>query len=345
LTQRILLVCLAVILGLAVLIFKKNFTPGPVSAASPRGELLGGYESHAEFERDCLVCHEPVHCLSADRCQRCHENVAEERAQASGLHGDLPGTDKCQTCHSEHQGSEQLINDFPAVHFDHQLLTGFSLVLHRTDYGGNPLVCDGCHLGGRLTPEAVDCIPCHADADPVYMAEHQALFGDACFDCHDGLDRMIDFDHELVFSLAGSHSEVACIDCHPDQVFVGSPSDCVACHEEPGVHAGQFGLDCARCHGSSAWTPAQLTVHPFPLDHGAEENLACETCHVGAYVAHTCYGCHDHQPAQTAQAHAEREVLEIDRCYDCHPTGQAAEAAQRVHDYFNRNGGGQDDRS
>jgi mono/diheme cytochrome c family protein len=106
------------------------------------------------------------------------------------------------------------------------------------------------------------------------------------------------------------------------------PHTCIACHEEPVMHVGQFGVNCARCHTTIAWTPAQLTKHYFALAHGDEGEVACETCHVDNYYQHTCYGCHDHQPEQMAQVHYEEKIVEYDACVDCHPTGQPGEAKQ-----------------
>jgi len=106
------------------------------------------------------------------------------------------------------------------------------------------------------------------------------------------------------------------------------PHECRACHEEPALHAEQFGLNCSRCHTLDAWVPAQLTRHTFYLDHGDEGNVACETCHTTTYAANSCYGCHDHQPADMQAAHAQEEIYDFDNCAECHPTGVADEAAR-----------------
>jgi mono/diheme cytochrome c family protein len=106
------------------------------------------------------------------------------------------------------------------------------------------------------------------------------------------------------------------------------PHACSACHEEPDVHVGQFGLECARCHGLVAWQPALLTRHIFELDHGGEGQVACETCHVDNYYEHTCYSCHDHQPAEMQTAHAAEGIYEYDNCIQCHPTGRPGEGEQ-----------------
>ena len=105
-----------------------------------------------------------------------------------------------------------------------------------------------------------------------------------------------------------------------------NPHECRACHEEPKIHVGQFGQNCARCHTLAAWTPARLTRHDFPLDHGAAGSLTCQTCHTETYIAYTCYQCHDHQPEQMHQIHTETDIPDFENCIDCHPTGQQGEA-------------------
>jgi mono/diheme cytochrome c family protein len=105
------------------------------------------------------------------------------------------------------------------------------------------------------------------------------------------------------------------------------PHRCAACHEEPEVHIGRFGLNCARCHSATAWTPAVLTRHNFLLNHGQEENLTCESCHAENYYTHSCYTCHDHTPEQMEQVHFKDEgIAEYNNCIECHPTGEPDEA-------------------
>lgn len=318
-------VVVIVFLGIGAYTFKKTYTPGPLSAACPRGESLGGYESHAEFERECLHCHAPVHCLSADRCQECHIEIAEQRAAVEGLHGVLPGTDKCQNCHTEHQGREAVISDVALANVDHGQLTGFELGQHAVDYAGDVMGCEGCHEEGRFAAEAVDCVGCHAEEDAVWVEEHLRAYGETCTRCHDGVDRMADFEHDAVFALVEGHADLECEACHADQTFADPARDCVACHEDPEVHVGQFGLDCSRCHTAVGWTPAALTRHVFPLDHGDEGEIVCETCHVAAYTVYTCDECHPTE--EIVDGHAEDDDLAPERCADCHPTGREGEAA------------------
>jgi hypothetical protein len=198
--------------------------------------------------------------------------------------------------------------------FEHATTTSFSLACHTLDYAGQVMDCAACHLveaGGRLLKE-VDlqtCVACHAQQDLAFMDEHQAQFGPACMDCHDGVDRLSDFDHNRIFLLDGRHAEATCEACHQDETgnkrFRGTPAECVQCHAEPEIHAGVFGLKCQYCHDAAAWTPANLRQHAFPLNHGAEDGVtqaACETCHGANYVEYNYYGCHEHQALEMKPA-------------------------------------------
>jgi len=307
---------------------KQNYDPGPLSATRLYGEPIQGYESHAAFEQECQHCHAPVRCLSANLCQDCHRQIAQERASASGLHGLLPGTDKCQNCHAEHQGRDAVISKVPFANVNHERLTGFDLDHHQTGYDGASLTCQDCHREGRLAAETVACSDCHEDHDPAFVQEHVARLGDNCTGCHDGRDRMVDLDHEVAFALTGAHQETTCQDCHADLAFDQLARTCAGCHQGPEVHDEQFGDDCARCHTAIAWVPAELRQHIFPLDHGAEDAAPCETCHAETYVTYDCYGCHDHQPAPLQATHSQEGIAELEPCADCHPTGIPGEAEQ-----------------
>jgi mono/diheme cytochrome c family protein len=106
------------------------------------------------------------------------------------------------------------------------------------------------------------------------------------------------------------------------------PHQCAGCHEEPAIHVGLFGLNCARCHTTMAWKPALLTRHVFALDHGGQGKVACVTCHTETYAQNTCYECHDHQPDEMQAVHLAENIFDYDSCEECHPTGQPGEGKQ-----------------
>lgn len=298
---------------------KALFKPGPLSAMSADGETLGGYSSHAEFEKECGHCHAPIHCLTASRCQDCHYEIAKERSEAVGLHGALPGTARCQTCHVEHRGPDAVISEVRLQNIDHDVLTGFDLDRHLVNYDGVDLACADCHAG-HYAREGVDCSTCHQDHDAQFLLEHTDDYGDDCLGCHDGRDRMANFEHDAVFALDGAHYDSECEGCHIEHIFAGTPSDCSSCHEDPELHAGIFGFDCARCHSAVAWAPTQFIQHAFIQEHVGDNVVACEHCHVDTYIEYPCFSCHERDEMWTV--HLQWDIEAAENCIDCHPTGR-----------------------
>ena len=77
--------------------------------------------------------------------------------------------------------------------------------------------------------------------------------------------------------------------------------------------------NCAQCHKPPAWKPATFDHDKFfPLDK--DHNAACVTCHVGNnYNQYTCYGCHEHTPANVQAKHREEVgAVNLDQCVRCH---------------------------
>ncbi len=271
-------------------------------------------------ETRCLSCHtdgqlmgDAMAALPLD-CAACHEEPAS--------HFGLFSQD-CAACHTPAAWQPALID---GTLFDHFGQTGFSLDRHLADFSGAAIPCVGCHRAATDAPLAFDlqfCVDCHTLGDAAFMADHQQRFGPACLDCHDGVDRMNNFDHASFFPLDGSHAELACESCHAGALFGGTPSECAQCHAEPAIHAGLFGLQCQSCHTTTAWSPASLTSHGFPLDHGGQGLVDCATCHPSSYVEYTCYGCHEHQSASIAAGHLEEGIsqAELNDCVRCHPSG------------------------
>lgn len=317
--------------GAAVYLHRHDYVfPGPLSAVDQETEPRGGYDTHAAFEQECTHCHAPVHCVTATHCQDCHVEIARQRADAIGLHSLLPGAENCESCHVEHQGREATISQVAFANVDHAALSGFSLAVHEIGFDGDPMQCADCHQNGRFAADAVACIPCHQEADERNFPDHRRDYGEDCLACHDGEDAMNEFAHDAVYPLEGKHRDLVCTACHEEAGFPAAPRDCVACHEEPEMHAGQFGQACARCHTAVSWTPARLTHHTFPLDHGlaedAGETTDCITCHTDSYTAVTCTDCHF--PLTIQLLHPT--LAEPDtRCVACHPAGEADDPASR----------------
>ncbi len=304
-----------------------------------------------DFGRDCLACHDGADRMTGFdhmttgfslegehaevRCVACHavQPFSDTQSACEGchtepeLHRGLFGSD-CAACHTAAGWTPASLE---GADFEHLAATGFSLEKHDLDYDGRAISCSTCHESALQSFSLVTCETCHRDHDPAFMAAHVSAFGQACLDCHDGLDRMEGFNHDEYFVLEGQHATIACIACHENRIFAGTPDQCSQCHTEPAIHAGAFGLNCEACHSTTAWAPAVLTSHIFPLDHGGEGTISCLTCHPSTYIDFTCDACH--APAEMREEHDKEEIFDIaNRCADCHPTGIKEEGRSTADD-------------
>jgi len=446
------------------------FSPGSVSAKSIAGIALNGFISHADFEKVCSFCHQPLETRQDDLCITCHTDIKDELDSQVGLHSRIKSVESCATCHLDHRGRNfnptldslerfdhtvtafaltwhqvnidtslmecEACHNFkqgfivpnqvcvdchnkpgatsivqhgrdygenclschdgvdrmktfehnqtayqlegqhsqvacatchkngqykgttstceachaePGVHageygtscagchtpqswktatldgksFDHAVQTRFSLPRHIHDYTDAPITCLVCHPNGTQAFSTSVCITCHTDHDPAFIVNHDQQYGATCLDCHDGVDRLSQFDHIVVYPLDGRHVDIECAECHPNKTYRGTSTDCAACHNEPKIHAGFFGLQCQYCHTTTAWAPADLRIHTFPLNHGGQGEIACMVCHTIKYVEYTCYGCHDHQVNANIESHTVAGIAlqDLPDCVRCHATG------------------------
>lgn len=286
-------------------------------------------DPHAgQFATGCDACHAPTewseihfdHQTSPYPLVGAHIEASCDSCHAGGRYVGTPTT--CLACHaSDDRHGGQFEQDCSACHrptrwadvtFDHSR-TAFSLV-------GSHLqaACSTCHAGGKYVGTPTSCVDCHASDD-----KHNGQFGQDCSACHRATRWSdVTFDHNRSgFPLTGAHRSVMCQKCHEGGSFSGTPTACSACHGEPSVHRGLFGLNCAACHTTSAWLPASFSgPHTFPMNHG-DAGGQCSTCHPSGYTEYTCYGCHKHDPAEIEKKHREEGISDFSDCTRCHPTG------------------------
>lgn len=304
-------------------------------------------EAHVrDYGSDCLGCHDGLDRMKnfdhsqtgfaldgkhlALKCTDCHtaDSVKDVPRDCQGCHAE-PAihtglfTQTCNTCHTAEGWSPASLQSNP---FDHLETTGFSLKRHPVDYSNQAIKCTTCHPQDLQSFELQTCIGCHSQHDETFMTDHVQQFGSDCLACHDGVDRLSDYQHANFFALDGKHATLQCADCHPNQVFRGTATECWQCHKEPEIHAGVFGLKCYYCHDAQAWSPASLRQHIFPLNHGLEDQnaqLECTSCHGTNYVDYTCYNCHDHPQAEMEESHMEKGIpsQDLPACAKCHPNG------------------------
>jgi len=279
------------------------YNPGPLNAQA--GEMLGGVTSHAQTGDECKACHTAPWESErmSDRCVKCHTGIALQVQDSSTLHGNImsgnldPG---CRSCHPEHRGADAALTVMETGSFPHELV-GFSLRGHQRTATREPFTCQDCHASDISTFTLDTCKTCHGQLDSTFSLAHSISYGDACLDCHDGVDRFGDgFRHESAFALEGGHAGVACVKCHFDARaladFENAPAACYSCHQRDDEHGGRFGTDCAGCHTTNSWEGATFDHNQsnFPLT-GRHVNLECEQCHSSgqfAGLSGTCVSCH-----------------------------------------------------
>jgi hypothetical protein len=276
-----------------------------LNGASFPHEAVGYSLNGHQFTTDnkpfvCDDCHHgDISTFALDACQTCHSQMDPAFAQAHLL---AFGTD-CLACHD---GADRYGDNFNHNQFTFQLTGKHANV-----------VCTQCHLDARtivdLQTLPQDCNSCHRGDEP-----HEGRFGSDCAACHttDGW-KPAKFDHDLaVFKLEGKHAEVRCEQCHQNNVYKNTPTDCFSCHKQDDEHEGKFGTDCAACHQPTDWEDVTFDHNKsnFPLT-GRHTGLACEQCHTNAQFAGlstACASCHV-DPAY----HAGMFGLD---CAQCHTT-------------------------
>ena len=259
-------------------------------------------------------------------CQDCHKvNEFQISSTCSGCHSEPEVhvglfLEDCVECHTTQTWDSV---SWEGSEFDHASFD-FQLTLHLFDYHGELMNCTNCHQSGTVEVDQMVCKNCHEQHDENFMNSHVNTFGMNCTDCHDGVDRMHNFNHDNVFVLDGAHFDVDCAACHQNQIFVGTPAECSACHAEPEIHAGSFGLNCSACHTTDAWQPATLKEHTFPLDHGEEGEIMCVTCHTTTYTQYTCESCHDSRDPEFLEEHDDDDIDQTNlmNCIECHWDGE-----------------------
>lgn len=284
--------------------------------------------------------------MTAAKCLDCHTALRQRIAAGQGLHA-RPDYQKCQTCHTEHNGREfQLVwwGKAGQSAFDHRQ-TGFPLQgahasqgcreCHRPEFIRNPAAIrsGGSNPAKTFLGLSQACLSCHRD-------EHRGqVAANGCLSCHamSAWRPVQKFDHGRTdFPLTGRHQGVTCAKCHPNRndTLASDPdrqfmvlkgiahARCSDCHQDP--HQGRFGATCQSCHSTAGWKEGARSNFDhdrtgFPLT-GQHRQVACASCHKtrdpsGAVTFHRmahgkCTDCH-RDPHQGRQGPT---------CQQCHST-------------------------
>ena len=193
-----------------------------------------------------------------------------------------------------------------ALEKEHAELTTDCFACHTPLRGATADRCMACHklpdIGLRTTKGAAI-----VNAKPVKVSFHQALNDQNCMACHsDHAGPKLTKRSRKPFSHA--------------MLRVATRDRCDTCHAAPtnDLHKA-LSVGCDKCHKTEAWKPATF-VHDkfFALDK--DHNATCVTCHTGNnYRQYTCYGCHEHTPANIQAKHREEVGTQnLDDCVRCH---------------------------
>ena len=286
---------------------------------------------------NCDSCHKNGLFTGANvTCNSCH--VKDYQAAKTPDHKAAGFPTNCELCHRPADAT------FTQGRFDHN--QSFRLVgAHATTD------CASCHRNGVFRGTPRDCVGCHRQnfektTNPNHVTSG---FSTDCALCHRPTDPTFgsggNFNHNSVFQLVGTHSTAACASCHKNNVFTGTPRDCIGCHRQdfdrttsPNHAASGFSTDCTSCHRAT-----DPTFRSGGFNHnsvfqlvGTHATQACATCHVNNVFKGTprdCVGCHrDDYQRTTTPNHAASGFSTT--CESCH---RPTDSSWRGSGTFNHN--------
>jgi hypothetical protein len=293
-------------------------------------------DCHADFHRrqfgsNCANCHSVkgwqvslqavqnhqnrfplVGAHSLLQCEDCHKNAAA--GQFVGLstacyschqqdfltpvvdHVGLGFPTTCESCHT--------MDSWFNAKFDHLRYTGYALTgAHAT------LECTACHVNNVFKGTPAQCFACHSNEFNSSTNPPHAQMGlpRDCAICHSTSNwDNAKFDHTIYakWPLTGKHATVTCAQCHTNNNFHSTPTDCYSCHQadfntttSPPHASSGFPTDCSICHSTAGWNTSTFNHNTtkFPLT-GAHTTVQCAQCHINndysGDLKTDCIGCH-----------------------------------------------------
>ncbi|GAB4580586.1 MAG: hypothetical protein Fur0022_33280 [Anaerolineales bacterium] len=116
----------------------------------------------------------------------------------------------------------------------------------------------------------------------------------------------------LFYPLVGAHAVIKCAACHPGEQYAGTPTTCVACHQDV-LPVNHFVGDCATCHTPISWQDATFD-HAL---YGATDCLACHTLDKPVnHFAGQCSACHS--TTAWTPASFDHSLVDTSNCQSCH---------------------------
>jgi hypothetical protein len=305
---------------------------------------------HDSFPRDCSLCHAGS-SWNEIKADFHFDHVVETGVRLEGAHADA----ECLRCHNDRG---------PVAQFAQQGCSGCHEDLHRgklgkncadchaqTDWGPNeiiashsrtrfPLVgshaataCFRCHPGsdvGNFDRTPIECVECHADQIAQATAPDHVAQGltNNCDRCHIPTTWTgAGFNHGAFFPLTGQHASTSCKQCHVNNVFAGTPTTCVGCHQadydatrSPNHALTGLPTTCAVCHNTSSWTRAnfrhQGVTNGCVNCHQADYQSARDPNHVLLNFPTNCEACHHSTSTWKGAEFSHRGITS--GCVACH---------------------------
>ena len=263
--------------------------------------------------------HQPIN--RKQDCTTCHIDSYDELKShtTSALSKD------CSSCHTKDKWNPSTIH------------AGMTLVgKHRKD-----IACASCHKEksytdvSKITKVKQFCYGCHQD-DYEKTKEPKHTFPAypyTCENCHKSQDawKPAGFaDHDKFFPLLGKHKVAPCTKCHVNDVYKGTPKDCLSCHKKDfdnaanPKHTPQKNPPkaCNVCHNETGWKPADYKGHDkfYPLI-GKHKTTDCVNCHQNDKFAGTpkdCKSCHQKDYDNATNPKHDPTAQPAAGCAGCH---------------------------
>ncbi|WP_374564870.1 cytochrome c3 family protein [Ideonella sp.] len=180
-----------------------------------------------------------------------------------------------------------------------------------------------------------DCVACHSDhAGPKLTRRSRKPFShdllrvaarERCESCHATPKNEIHRD--LSVGCGQCHRTQAWKPATFDHALLAQNASCTGCHKAPSdtLHRQVQG-NCGQCHATTAWKPATFEHDEFfVLDR--DHDATCVTCHEGHdFKRYTCYGCHEHTPANIRAEHEKEGIRNFENCVKCHRSADEDDA-------------------
>jgi hypothetical protein len=273
----------------------------PMSWAAVRwdhGGMTGAALNASHRDISCVSCHRGANVRIAPvACVACHQKDYDATRAPVHAAAGFPVT--CEGCHQPGDATWQ--SGFAGI--DHNAI--FPLVGRHAS-----ATCTACHKNNVYRGTPRDCAGCHVTQyNNTRQPNHSAAgFPITCESCHNPTDPTwsggTGFDHAAIFPLVGKHGTAACVACHKNNVYHGTPRECVACHiaqynstQNPNHAAAGFPTNCEACHRPTdpQWQGASFNHNAVFQLVGRHAAAACAACHQNNVFRGTprqCAGCH-----------------------------------------------------